>query len=68
MDFPSAVVEEEAKASSVEDGSEEIVWEVVEGRSHRQLRRQTHVAGLVDTLEAVLLFSTKGGMGCKSWY
>lgn len=67
MDCPSAVVEEEAKASSVEDGSEEIVW-VVEGRSHRQLRRQTHVAGLVDTLEAVLLFSMKGGMGCKSWY
>lgn len=61
------MVEEEAKASSVEDGSEEIVWEVVEGRSHLQLRRQTHVAGLVDTLEAVLLFSTKGGMGCKSW-
>lgn len=57
---------EEVRASSVEDGLEETVWEVVEERSLRLLRRRTHGAGLADTLEAVLLFSTKGGMGCKS--
>ena len=54
--LPSAVGEEGAEAPSVEDGPVVIVWEVVEGRKLRLLRR-THGAGLVDTwLTLLLLF------------